>query len=48
MSDFFENPAVRHRFGTAGLDWSVFLTEDDEELAEEISEATVESVVESD
>ena len=37
MSDFFESPAIRRHFGTAGLDWDVFLTEPDED-AEEISE----------
>ncbi|MGW4991889.1 hypothetical protein ACWEQ3_30255 [Streptomyces mirabilis] len=38
MSSDFENPAVRRDL--AGLDWSVFLTEpdeDDEEISEEIA-----------
>ncbi|WP_159044975.1 hypothetical protein [Streptomyces sp. NRRL F-5122] len=48
MPDWFDNPAVRHHFGTAGLDWKVILTEQTEDGETEETSDTPETDVEDD
>ncbi|GJD67069.1 hypothetical protein [Methylobacterium frigidaeris] len=48
MPDFFENPTIRRRLGTPGLDWNAFLTERDEDEEPEEIATDAETDVEDD